>query len=137
MEYSKNKFACELLDGQIQDDRYRIVDDIIYYKDRIYLVPESTLRKKIIQAAHDSPLSGHQGFLRPTGRSERGSHGRASRGKLCSMYRNVASVSRTRLRTPIQQGYSSHYRFQKRSGKASPWTLFQAFPRSKGEIVYM
>ena len=64
VEYSKNKFACELLDGKIQDDRYRIVDDIIYYKDRIYLVPESTLRKKIIQAAHDSPLSGHQGFLK-------------------------------------------------------------------------
>ena len=64
VEYSKNKFACELLDGQIQDDRYRIVDDIIFYKNRIYLVPESTLRKKIIQAAHDSPLSRHQGFLK-------------------------------------------------------------------------
>ena len=64
VEYSKNKFACEILDGQIQDDRYRIVDDIIYYKNRIYLIPESTLRKKIIQAAHDSPLSGHQGFLK-------------------------------------------------------------------------
>ena len=64
VEYSKNKFACELLDRQIQDDRYRIVDDIIYYKNRIYLIPESTLRKKIIQAAHDSPLSGHQGFLK-------------------------------------------------------------------------
>ena len=38
VEYSKNKFACELLDGQIQDDRYRIVDDINYYKGRIYLV---------------------------------------------------------------------------------------------------
>ena len=59
VEYSKNKFACELLDGQIQDDRYRIVDDIIYYKNRIYLVPESTLRKKFIQAAHDYPLSRH------------------------------------------------------------------------------
>ena len=64
VEYSKNKFACELLDGKIQDDRYKIVDDIIYYKDKIYLVPESTLRKKIIQAAHDSPLLGHQGFLK-------------------------------------------------------------------------
>ena len=35
VEYSKNKFACELLDGQIQNDRYRIIDDIIYYKSRI------------------------------------------------------------------------------------------------------
>ena len=64
VEYSKNKFVYELMDGQIQDDRYRIIDDIIYYKGRIYLVPESTLRKKIMQATHDSTLSGHQGFLK-------------------------------------------------------------------------
>ena len=35
VDYSKNNFACELLDGQIQDVKYRIVDDIIYYKSRI------------------------------------------------------------------------------------------------------
>ena len=64
VEYSKYKFACELLDGQIQDDRYRVIDGIIYYKNKIYLVPESTLKKKVLQASHDSPLSGHQGFLK-------------------------------------------------------------------------
>ena len=57
MEYSKNKFACELLDGQIQDDIYKIIGDNIYYKGRIYLILESTLKRKIIQASHDSPLS--------------------------------------------------------------------------------
>jgi hypothetical protein len=31
VEYSKNKFACELMDDQVQDDRYKLVDDIIYY----------------------------------------------------------------------------------------------------------
>jgi hypothetical protein len=62
VEYSKNKFACEVLDGQVPDDRYRVVDDVIYYKDRIYLVPDSHLRQKVMQAAHDSPLAGHQGF---------------------------------------------------------------------------
>ena len=35
VEYSKSKFACEILDGQIQDDCYRVIDDIIYYKDII------------------------------------------------------------------------------------------------------
>jgi hypothetical protein len=35
VEYSKNTFACELMEGIIHDDRYRVVDDIIYYKDRI------------------------------------------------------------------------------------------------------
>jgi hypothetical protein len=78
VEYSKNKFACEVLDGQVQDDRYRVIDDVIFYKDRVYLVPDSGLKKKILAAVHDSPLAGHQGFSKPTGRSERGSHGRAS-----------------------------------------------------------
>jgi hypothetical protein len=64
VEYSKNKFACELMDGQLQDDRYRIIDDIIYYKGRIYLVPESLFKKRVLQAFHDSSLAGHQGFLK-------------------------------------------------------------------------
>ena len=64
VEYSKNKFSCELMDGQIQDGRYRIIDDIIYYKGKKYLFLESALKRKIIQASHDSPLSGHQGFLK-------------------------------------------------------------------------
>ena len=44
VEYSKNTFACEIMDGHTHDDRYRVVDDIIYYKNRIYLVPESKLK---------------------------------------------------------------------------------------------
>jgi hypothetical protein len=38
VEYSKNNFSCELMDHNIYDDRYKVVDDIIYYKDHIYLV---------------------------------------------------------------------------------------------------
>ena len=64
MEYSKNRFACEILDGQVQDDRYRVIDVVIYYKDRIYLVPESKLKEKIMQASHNSPLAGHLSYLK-------------------------------------------------------------------------
>jgi hypothetical protein len=64
VEYSKNKFACELMDHSVQDDRYKVVDDIIYYKDRIYLVPESTLKEKIMEAMHDAPLAGHLGYFK-------------------------------------------------------------------------
>ena len=39
VEYSQNKFTCELLDVHIHDDRYRVIDDITYYKNMIYLVP--------------------------------------------------------------------------------------------------
>jgi hypothetical protein len=51
VEYSKNKFACEVLDGQVQDDRYRVIDDVIFYKDRVYLVPDSGLKKKILASS--------------------------------------------------------------------------------------
>jgi hypothetical protein len=64
VEYSKNKFACEVMDGQVVDDRDRVVDDVIFYKDRIYLVPESTLKGKILKVCDDSPAFGHQGYFK-------------------------------------------------------------------------
>jgi hypothetical protein len=64
VEYSRNKFACEVLDGQVQDDRYRVIDDVIFYKDRVYLVSGSGLKKKMLATVHDSPLTGHQGFFK-------------------------------------------------------------------------
>jgi hypothetical protein len=47
------------MDGKIYDDRYRFIDDAIFYKDRVYLVLDSGLKKKILIAVHDSPLVGH------------------------------------------------------------------------------
>eukprot|EP00253_Pinus_taeda_P004467 PITA_04467 len=64
VEYSKDGFAFEVLDGQVADDRYRVVDEIIYYRDQIFLTEGSQLKKKILQASHDSPLAGHQGFTK-------------------------------------------------------------------------
>jgi hypothetical protein len=64
VEYSKNKFTCEVMDGRIQDDRYRVIDDVIFYKEKFYLVPDSGLKKKVLIAIHDSPLVGHQGFFK-------------------------------------------------------------------------
>lgn len=49
MEYSKNTFACEIMDGHIRDDQYRVMNDIIYYKERIFLVPKSKLNQKILK----------------------------------------------------------------------------------------
>ena len=48
VEYSKNQFACQLMDVQIQDDNFIVIDDIIYYKGQIFLVPESALKAKIL-----------------------------------------------------------------------------------------
>jgi hypothetical protein len=64
VEYSKNKFSCEVMDGQVVDDRYRVLDDLIFYKDWIYLVLESTLKGKILKVCQDSPTVGHQGYFK-------------------------------------------------------------------------
>jgi hypothetical protein len=38
-----------------------VVDDIINYKDCIYLVLESTLKEKIMRDMHETSLAGHSG----------------------------------------------------------------------------
>jgi hypothetical protein len=75
----QKKFSCEVLDGQVVDDRYWVLDDVILYKDQIYLVPESTLKGNILKVCHDSPTTGHQGYLKTYRKSGRDSHGRVSR----------------------------------------------------------
>jgi hypothetical protein len=62
MEYAKDQFACQLWDGKVQDDNFKVMNDLIYYKDRIFLVPGSTFKAKVLQAYHDSPMAGHQGI---------------------------------------------------------------------------
>jgi hypothetical protein len=64
VEYSKNKFTCEVMDGQIQDDRYRVIDDVIFYKYIVYLVLDMRLKKNILTVVHDSPLAGHHRFFK-------------------------------------------------------------------------
>ena len=63
----QKKIACEVMDGQVVDDIYRVLDDVIFYKDWIYLVPESTLKGKILKVCHDSLAVGHQGYLKNYG----------------------------------------------------------------------
>lgn len=44
VEYSKDRFECEVLDGVVTDDRYRVMNKVIYFRNRIYLVTNSQLR---------------------------------------------------------------------------------------------
>jgi hypothetical protein len=64
VEYSKNQFVCELMYGLIQDDRYWVVDDILFSNDEIYLVPESTLKTRILRSSHDTSLVGHPRYFK-------------------------------------------------------------------------
>jgi hypothetical protein len=62
MEYAKDQFACQLLDEQVQDEDFKVINDLIYYKDQIFLVFGSAFKAKVLQACHDSSMAGHQGI---------------------------------------------------------------------------
>jgi hypothetical protein len=52
------------MEYSVNDERYKVVDDIIYYKYHIHLVPESTLKENIMVAMNDAPLEGHPRYLK-------------------------------------------------------------------------
>ena len=64
VEYSKDRFACEILDGQVTDERFRVMDEVIYYRDQVLLTRDYKLKENILHVSHDSPLAGHQGFTK-------------------------------------------------------------------------
>jgi hypothetical protein len=43
--------------SNIKDDMYRFMNDIVYYKGRIYLVPKYSFKRNVLQAFHDSPVA--------------------------------------------------------------------------------
>lgn len=63
-DYAKNQFAISIIEGAFHDEKYKVVDGLIHYKGRIFLIPESKLKKKILQTFHDIPLVGHQGYFK-------------------------------------------------------------------------
>jgi hypothetical protein len=64
MEYAEDQFACHLLDGQVHDEYFNVINDLTYYKDQIFLVPGSAFKAKVLQACHESPMGGHQGIIK-------------------------------------------------------------------------
>ena len=69
--YSKSAAATALLQ-QLKDQtsfhpRFTLVNDLILTREtppRIYLPNDTTLRKRVFQEIHDTPLAGHPGFHR-------------------------------------------------------------------------
>ena len=64
LNYGKNHFYCDLFDGLIHVDYFKILNYNIYHNDIIFLVLESSLMKKILDDSHDAPLVGHPIFLK-------------------------------------------------------------------------
>ncbi|KAH9308508.1 hypothetical protein KI387_036419, partial [Taxus chinensis] len=64
LEYAKKKFSNDLVEEVIVDEMYKIVNGHILYKGRVNLDPNSEVKNLILKAAHDTPLSVHQGYFK-------------------------------------------------------------------------
>ena len=60
-EYARDSWASGIVDGTVVDTMYTLVDDLIIYKNRIFLVPGSKMKRIVMRALHDSPIDGHPG----------------------------------------------------------------------------
>ena len=84
VEYSKDRKACEVLEGTHADEHYHVMDEAIYYKGCIYLVPSSQLRDGVLQAVQIHHCLDTKGSGRLTWLFGRGSRGKASRRTCCN-----------------------------------------------------
>ena len=64
VEYSKDIFACRVLDDQLSDGRYAVMDGVIYFQSRVFLTRDSKLKEKLLDASYEGFLSKPTGFIR-------------------------------------------------------------------------
>lgn len=71
VEYAKDSWATRVMEGIILDGRYTVVNELIMYKSRIYLVPSSQLKVNILRTFHGALMVAHLDFFKYTDKFRR------------------------------------------------------------------
>ena len=64
VEYAKDSWASSIIDGSLHDNRYKVLNDLIIYKGRIFLTLGSKVKNIVLRSFHDSPLVGHPRYFK-------------------------------------------------------------------------
>ena len=64
VDYSKDLFACMILDDQLQEKGYSTRDEVIYYHGRIFLSRASKLKENLLQTTYEYFLFSHTYSMR-------------------------------------------------------------------------
>lgn len=59
VEYLKDDFTSNIMDGFIFDDNSRLRNGLIFHKYRIHIIHDSKLKEKLISALHDASFMGN------------------------------------------------------------------------------
>jgi hypothetical protein len=136
VEYAKDQFACQLLDGQIQDDNFRVINDLIYYKGWIFLVSGSALKAKILHACHNSPVAGHQGISKSYRQVRERFAWKGLKEYVMKHVKECTTCQENKMSTCTLQDCCSPYLFQRTSGKVYPWISSPGFPEHRRNIAF-
>lgn len=58
-EYSKDPFVTRILEGMEKYDQYVVSKGLILFKNKVFLVSESKVEEKILEAYHNAPMARH------------------------------------------------------------------------------
>jgi hypothetical protein len=64
VEYAKDPESNSIINNLDQNPKFEWKNDILWYKDRIYLIPSSKFKMKVLKESHSSPATGHVGFFK-------------------------------------------------------------------------
>ena len=64
MEYSKDLFTWGVLEGEIKDERFKVVDGFIYFYNLILLDSDSKIKEGLLDAIYEILISKPTGFIK-------------------------------------------------------------------------
>jgi hypothetical protein len=57
VEYAKDPESNSIINNLDQNPKFEWKNDILWYKSRIYLIPSSQFKMKVLRESHNSPTS--------------------------------------------------------------------------------
>jgi hypothetical protein len=64
VEYAKDPESNSIINNLDQNPKFEWKNNILWYKDKIYLIPSSKFKMKVLKESHSSPATGHVGFFK-------------------------------------------------------------------------
>jgi hypothetical protein len=118
-----------MMDNKLQDNIYKVVDGIIYYKDHIYLVHESTLKEKVLKAMHDAPLVGQPRYFKNYRKITERFTWKGLKDDVLRHVRECMTCEKNKYEKTHQMGLLQTLPIWRKSGKVYTWTSSEVYQR--------
>ena len=106
-------------------------DDLLWYKDHLYLVKSSKLKKKVLFEFHSSLIGGHSGFLKIYHRVKKDFFGMVLKLMFKNLWQNAWFANKIKWKQLRPLVSYNHFPFQANGVHRYRWILPQVYPSFK------